>query len=379
MEKIKKILTVDLNSFPNVKSFTDYIDKNIGSLKKNISLMSLDELKEIRVLFFDFATKNKFYTEFYNSDYNDSYGYLVKIGIRVELSSNNISQVVNYLSYLKKSEKNKAYVHKIEALRLFRLLKSPKDDLPKNFERIINNLVKSRDYGENFDDLVLVLREYFSRLFSLSDYSESIEKRNDFFNSAKSFNVFSIFLENKSFLDFLNNFLVESSEDDSAVEDKNIQIINDLKIKKDKDDVQEYDLNTFIKSIKIAVIGGDIQSNNIHKINNNFSEFSSIGLEKKQIEFFDAWKDSQRTPIDRLKKYDIIVIGENDHVWKDMPGSGAKAALSTYLESSDFKKDRDNVVYSSPKNLSQTQLKKRILDGVKTLKDRFEVNNSISS
>jgi len=62
-----------------------------------------------------------------------------------------------------------------------------------------------------------------------------------------------------------------------------------------------------------------------------------------------------------------------------MPGSGAKAALSTYLESSDFKKDRDNVVYSSPKNLSQTQLKKRILDGVKTLKDRFEVNNSISN
>lgn len=61
-----------------------------------------------------------------------------------------------------------------------------------------------------------------------------------------------------------------------------------------------------------------------------------------------------------------------------MPGSGAKAALSTYLESSEFKSDRDNIVYSSPKNLSQTQLKKRMLDGIKTFKDRLEINNSIS-
>lgn len=305
--KKQKIIKDDIS---DKKDFLEFLEDNFKELKKEIAKISSDAIV--------FLTRQPYYIELYNDcNYQKFYGDLIKIWIdrNIKAKKNVYGQIGNFLIYLKKEPKNIPYVKKIELyIRIRRDNNIQLHDLAE-----ILNFVFKNDPNEILD-IINIIKEYILIVSNEELTGEIVLKE------------FQRVLEK----DIWDRFCDNENKENKTNADK----------------------------IKVAIIGGNIQEQNFKKIKQD-PEFEN----DFKIDFWDAWRDWDKIPISNFKKYNIIILGENNHVWKDLPNNGTKGSLTNYLTSVEFTNDNKIKVFPSVKSLSLSRLRLLINEGKKQLND----------
>lgn len=131
------------------------------------------------------------------------------------------------------------------------------------------------------------------------------------------------------------------------------------------------DLITEIKSnIKIAIIGSESGASKLNNLKEVDKWFQKNDLNFKNLKYITSWGQELSYSIKNLSQFNVIIVGENDHVIKDLPSDYSKKCNGIYLFLKENFKDKKILLAKLDQNstkrpqITKTNLKHNIMIGV---------------
>ncbi len=256
------------------------------------------------------------------------------------------------LAIIEEGTKEEVYLER--EMNLLKIELEEKDKTILGLEKNINNLNKENE----------VLTKELDALQKQTPDSETINKLKEG-NKELALIIKKITAENNEKSSLLENQKRDLKEKEEIISDleKKIEKISNLPSHNEKED---------FKDINVAILGSDAGLKIFKKL---FYEkyFENLGLDNRNIKFIETWKDEKKTSIYDLIKYDIILIGENDHYLKDINNhscDGIYKHLKTDKNFANIKveKIKPDQNSSKPPKITKSSLKKTLeltLDQIK--------------
>ncbi len=156
----------------------------------------------------------------------EEYTIVFRQWIRAMIIQQDWREIDNYLGYF---DEHDWIVMKVNALKYFRLLHNPEQELPQNTFPLLEHLEKIyQKYPERLTDIALLFMEYQDRLSQLSSY-----KSKEFFEKIERHKMHQILLKDKNYQNYVSyrniNYIDWIFEEKQDEEDKNKQEIQTLK------------------------------------------------------------------------------------------------------------------------------------------------------